>query len=56
MKSISQMTRYEQLMALGKATKRADQLWAMGRPNEEIEKVLLWEYRLQVALGILEQS
>lgn len=54
MKPIEQMTTYEKIVALRKATQRADQLWQMGRPNEEVEKVLAWEYRLQVALGIFE--
>lgn len=54
MKPINQMTHHELIRALRQATRRADQLWEMGKPNEEIEKVLAWEYRLQCALGILE--
>jgi hypothetical protein len=53
-KPLQQMTDAELIRALRQATRRADQLWEMGKPNEEIEKVLAWEYRLQVALGILD--
>lgn len=56
MKPIAQMAEYEKIKTLRQATQRADQLWQMGRPNEEIEKVLAWEYRLQVALGVLPPS
>ena len=55
MKSLQQMDRTELTHALKTATRRADQLWEMGKPNEEIEKVLAWEYRLQMALGIFDR-
>ena len=54
MKALQHMDRTELAHALAAATRRADQLWEMGKPNEEIEKVLAWEYRLQLRLGIFD--
>lgn len=54
MKSLQEMTLGEKYDALRAATRRANQLWEMGKPEQEIEKVLAWEYRLLVSLGILD--